>query len=435
MTMLNAELLTNYVHLYHATGKEKYRKTAEGIINFYKRDMTDSEKGGFYAHQDADISLDDDGSYFTWTKSEIENSLSSKQAEVFSRYFGITENPGDLAEDISSNVLFEISELGSVAQVMQITLNEAESLHESAKSILLDIRNKRKAPFIEKTIFASHNGAMISAFAEAYKILGEEDLRSFALKTLDFVLENLYSPTLGFAHSFSEGEARIYGLLNDQVRMANGLLDGFELSGIIDYLDTAQEVMHFVLEHFEDKQKGGFFDRIPAEGDISALSIRNKLFDDIPVASLNAVAIRVLDRLFALTDEEIYRDSAKNALKAFAGSAPDLGLYASAYALSLSYHLDNPPQVVIVGKTGEEITEKLIKASRAVYRPGKEVYLYDPEKIAADRVPEVVRAKMASIGDSSSGMTALAYVCIGTACAPPTSDPELLARLIRTFGR
>ena len=32
--------------------------------------MTDRERGGFYASQDADIDLDDDGDYFTWTLDE-----------------------------------------------------------------------------------------------------------------------------------------------------------------------------------------------------------------------------------------------------------------------------------------------------------------------------------------------------------------------------
>jgi uncharacterized protein YyaL (SSP411 family) len=39
--------------------------------------MTDRERGGFYASQDADVGLDDDGDYFTWTLDEARAVLTS----------------------------------------------------------------------------------------------------------------------------------------------------------------------------------------------------------------------------------------------------------------------------------------------------------------------------------------------------------------------
>ena len=41
------------------------RETAEGIIGWVNEVLSDQENGGFYASQDADYSLDDDGDYFT----------------------------------------------------------------------------------------------------------------------------------------------------------------------------------------------------------------------------------------------------------------------------------------------------------------------------------------------------------------------------------
>ncbi|MCH7946289.1 MAG: DUF255 domain-containing protein [candidate division Zixibacteria bacterium] len=59
MTSDNAEFLKNYLHLYQVTGNKHYKKIAEGIIDYYLRDMTDPEMGGFFAYQDADISLEE----------------------------------------------------------------------------------------------------------------------------------------------------------------------------------------------------------------------------------------------------------------------------------------------------------------------------------------------------------------------------------------
>jgi len=63
----NTELLRNYVHGFQSFVREDFLETAREIVGWLDEGMTDRERGGFYASQDADISLDDDGDYFTWT--------------------------------------------------------------------------------------------------------------------------------------------------------------------------------------------------------------------------------------------------------------------------------------------------------------------------------------------------------------------------------
>ena len=63
----NSELLKNYVHAYQATGSEFFAAVARDIIRWMDEWLSDRERGGFYASQDADYSMDDDGDYFTWT--------------------------------------------------------------------------------------------------------------------------------------------------------------------------------------------------------------------------------------------------------------------------------------------------------------------------------------------------------------------------------
>ena len=43
---------------------------ARDIIRWMDEWLSDREHGGFYASQDADYSMDDDGDYFTWTLDE-----------------------------------------------------------------------------------------------------------------------------------------------------------------------------------------------------------------------------------------------------------------------------------------------------------------------------------------------------------------------------
>jgi uncharacterized protein YyaL (SSP411 family) len=66
----NTELLRNYVHGFQSFVRPDFLETAVEIVHWLDDWMTDRERGGFYASQDADINLDDDGDYFTWTLEE-----------------------------------------------------------------------------------------------------------------------------------------------------------------------------------------------------------------------------------------------------------------------------------------------------------------------------------------------------------------------------
>ena len=59
---------------------------ARDIIRWMDTWLTDREQGGFYASQDADINLDDDGDYFTWTRSEAAAVLTPEEMEVAAAY-------------------------------------------------------------------------------------------------------------------------------------------------------------------------------------------------------------------------------------------------------------------------------------------------------------------------------------------------------------
>ena len=86
----NAELLSLYSIAYKVFGKRLYKKTAEGILRYYKAYGYD-EKGGFYASQDADIGELKEGGYYTFTQKEIEKAVTPEELRVATLYFGFAE--------------------------------------------------------------------------------------------------------------------------------------------------------------------------------------------------------------------------------------------------------------------------------------------------------------------------------------------------------
>src|SRR5258706_1076141 len=75
MSYDNSELLKNYLHGWQVTQNPLLRATAQGIVTWVNEVLSDQHHGGFYASQDADYSLDDDGDYFTWTLQELRDAL------------------------------------------------------------------------------------------------------------------------------------------------------------------------------------------------------------------------------------------------------------------------------------------------------------------------------------------------------------------------
>src|SRR5678816_2434617 len=80
----NALLSRLHLHYYQLTGNEQARRTAEGILDYVLREMTD-ESGGFYSTQDAD-SEGHEGKFFVWTSDEIQSMLSD-DADLFNSYY------------------------------------------------------------------------------------------------------------------------------------------------------------------------------------------------------------------------------------------------------------------------------------------------------------------------------------------------------------
>src|SRR4051812_11946609 len=143
----NTELLRNYVHGFQSFVREDFLTAAKEIIAWLDSTMTDRERGGFYASQDADIDLDDDGDYFTWTVDEAKEALDAEEFEVAARYYDIGEL-GDMHHNPAKNVLHRKYTLKEVAAAIKKPVEDAERLIASAREKLMAARRERPTPFI-----------------------------------------------------------------------------------------------------------------------------------------------------------------------------------------------------------------------------------------------------------------------------------------------
>jgi uncharacterized protein len=424
MTYDNSELLRNFVHGFQVTRKLLFRETAEGIIAWVNEVLSDQERGGFYASQDADQTLDDDGDYFTWTVAEARAELAPEEWRVVELYYDISPH-GEMHHNPEKNVLWVADSIENISRKLNIRVDEATLLLARAKSKLLAARRKRHpVPTIDQTLYVGWNAMFVSAYLDAARVLGRSDCRDFALKTLDRILAESWDEAKGFLHRV--GGPRLEGSLDDQVFAAAALLDAYEVTLDRRYFHIAERAMRLAVERYGDPEGGGFFDRAKDAAPMGGLEVRRKPLQDSPTPGGNSLAAIVLDRLYGFTGERLYHQWAAKTLEAFIGLVPQYGLFAGTYALAALLHARHPLQVVVTGRTGDPQAAALEKAAQEVYRFGKAVLRVTPEWLAAGSLPAALRETLPHLDPA----VAQALVCVETTCYPPISDRDKLSALL-----
>lgn len=426
----NAGLLANYVHAFQTFVDADFARVARDMIRWLDEVMTDRERGGFYASQDADLSLDDDGDYFTWTRDEAAEALTPDEMAVAGPYFDIGEL-GDMHHNPAKNVLHRKFTMEEIAARVGKPVDKAQKLLDSAQKKLLDARLKRPTPYIDRTIYTSWNAMMVSAYLEAARVLELCETREFALKTLDRLLREAWAAEHRLEHvvAYSDGTQgrRVAGVLDDYAFLAHAAIDAWEATGSRRYYDAAMRIAEAMVERFHDRTGGGFFDTEQAEDALGVLAARRKPLQDAPTPAGNPTAAAVLMRLEALSGKKEFREIAEDTLESFAGVVEHFGLYAGAYGLALEMLLLPAAQVVVVGADAE--ARKLAAMATARFAVNKHVIVLRPDQIVAEELPPVLAETLPHLPELRGGKT-FAVICKGASCLPATSDgAQLLEQL------
>jgi uncharacterized protein YyaL (SSP411 family) len=442
MSYDNSELLKNFLHGYQVTQNPFLREVAEGIIDWTNAVLSDQTRGGFYASQDADQTLDDDGDYFTWTLEEVRAVLAPEEARVVELTYDV-EAHGEMHHNPAKNVLWIAKRPGEVAATLGMDEASVRLILARAKGKLLAARAARPTPFVDSTLYVSWNAMFVSAYLEAAVVLGGEKgaaCRAFALKTLDRMLAEAWTdargparPCLagrqaagGFAHRI--GGARLDGSLDDQIFAGIALLDAYEATLDRRYFDAARRAADFAIAEYFDAEGGGFFDRASSAAPMGGLEVRRKPLQDSPTPGANSSAVILLDRLYGYTNDARYREHAAATLEAFAGIAPQFGIHAASYGLAALLHSRQAFEVVITGASGDPQAAALEQAANSVYRFAKAVLRITPERMAAGNT---LAPALAETLPHLRADVPQALVCAGTTCHPPVSDPAALGALLK----
>jgi hypothetical protein len=435
MSYDNSELLKNYIHAYQSTGNQFFADVARDIIRWVDEWLSDRERGGFYASQDADYSMEDDGDYFTWTLDEARSVLTREELEVAALHFDINE-VGEMHHNPAKNVLYIRAGIEEVGRRLGIAVEQGENLLAAAKKKMYSARQQRPTPYVDKTIYTSWNAMFVSAYLEASKVLGLGDARHFALRSLDRILAEAWRAAQGMLHviAYSDpnaGRRDVPGVLDDYAFSVLACLDAYEATGDLSYFNFSRRIGETMVEKFFDETSGGFFDtEETAKGSASlgVLSARRKPFQDSPTPAGNSAATIALLRLYNYTNDTRYKERAEQTLEVFAGTAGQAGLFAGTYGIAAVHFAHPHAQIVILGN--DEAADQLYRAASSLFALNRSILRLSAHEVVAQNLPPALAETLPTLTGLSEGRS-VAVVCEESHCLPPIVDPQILRNSLR----
>jgi uncharacterized protein YyaL (SSP411 family) len=272
-------------------------------------------------------------------------------------------------------------------------------------------RRKRISPRIDTTLYTNWNAMMTSAYLSASVVLKNLSYRKFALRTVDLLLENSFSPRRGMYHYYFEGKRYLPGLLTDQASMIRCLTDAYQSTQDRKFLKYAESIARFTLNNLWNGA-GGFYDRPKKAEALGALKTLNRPLDE------NSAAADAFLRLHYLTGKKKYLETAKRTLEHFGSTYQRYGIIAATYGLAAELYL-RPVQIHIVGPKKDPVTRVFLDESFKVYNPLKVIEVLDP----AEDAERLTNLKYPVT------KTPVAYVCFEGTCTS-VEDPGEIAKKI-----
>ena len=430
MSYDNSELLKNYVRAYQATGSKFFADVARDIIRWMDDWLSDRKHGGFYASQDADISLDDDGDYFTWTVDETKAVLSDDEAQIACLHYEINE-VGEMHHNSAKNVLYQGVSLEQISTRLELSPQRVRELLQSAKQKMYAARLRRPTPYVDKTIYVSWNALCISGYLRAARALDLEPARQFALRSLDRILAEAWNPESGLKHvvAYSDSSATkrdTAGFLDDYAFTAIACLDAYESTADLSYFRIAREVTDQMTRRFFDSTSGGFLDAEAETVAQGVLGTPRKPFQDSPTPAGNSMAAIALLRMHSYAEDPDYERKAEQTLELAAGVAGQYGLFAATYGIAAVYFSVPHTQVVVIGD--DEAATDLYSEAIASPRLTTSVVKLKFSQAVAQNLPRSLANTIPQLAARQG--KAAAVVCSGFTCKPPVHTAEQLRELL-----
>jgi hypothetical protein len=270
--------------------KEKLIQTVEFVNNSFKN--KENLLGSAY---DAD-SEGVEGKHYVWDDKELRSVL-EKDYNLFAKYYDISEN-GNWE---GKNILIEKS--------IKPTKEENEKL-KKIKNKLLGIREKRPKPFFDDKTQIDLNAYWISTLIFVAEVFNKEEWKKLSLLNYNLI-KNLTKDEIYHCYKDKDG---VKVFLDDYAYLAQLMINFYETTGEINYLDDAKQIVQQTWDLFYDKEN-----KILQKNPIK----QNDLFvppldiNDSNIPNGNSVFLLNCKKLEAITNDTKWQGMTKELIQSF----------------------------------------------------------------------------------------------------------------------
>jgi hypothetical protein len=338
-------------------------------------------------------------------------------AELVCRYWDITDD-GNFE---GANIAHVPHDLEDVARQFGRTAEQAAEAIERGRRLLYAARQRRVAPLRDEKVIVAWNALMISALADAGRVLDAPQYVDAAAAAADFLFSALRHDGR-LLHVWARGAAKQLAFLDDHAFLAAACLDLYEATADTRHIDRARDLMAALDTRFRDERGGYFF--TPTDGE--ALISRTKSGADGALPAGNAVATLVHLRLHVLTGDDVHLARAEELLRVYHDAAAEQPFAYATYLEALGWHAETPIEVVIVGEEEHAGTRAMWDLVRGTYLAHHMLV-----RSRSDDPAPVAPARDRPARDGAP----TAYVCHRFTCSAPTTDVGRLSELLAEATR
>jgi uncharacterized protein len=354
----NALLVQTLAEAFAVTQNIIYKEKINQTVSFIEREMM-SYEGGFYAALDAD-SENEEGKYYVWKKTEIDNVLGTESA-LFCEFFDITENGNWEHKNIPSQK-FSYQDFSKKNNLTDGYLKEKI---KNCSDKLLNERLKRTAPGLDDKILLNWNAMMCIALVKAFRSTAVAGFKNMAVRNIDFLLNKFIVHVNGknlIYHTYKNNKATQPAFLDDVALLIQACIEVYQITFEPKYLIQAKQLTDYVIEEFYNNKECAF--NFSGKNQKDVILKKPELTDGV-TPSGNSVMIHNLYILSVIYNDNEYRKITEQILPGIINAIEKYPLSFANWALYALQYLYPVKEIVIVGKKFKEFADKIIY----LYRP------------------------------------------------------------------
>ena len=412
----NAGLPSLYLAGHQLTGDEGYAETVDETLAFVERELTHPD-GGFYSTLDA-RSGDEEGSFYVWTPADVHAHLDDPAATLFCERYGVTDG-GNFER--GTTVLNVSTTIDTLADDHDLTTDAVATKLSNACDTLFAAREERARPPRDEKILAGWNGMMISAYADAARIL-DADYAESARDALDFVTDHLLDSETGrLQRRFIDGDVAGEGYLEDYTFLARGAFDLYQATGDLQPLSVALDLAETIVSAFWDAEtKTIYF--TPDDGE-ELVTRPQELTDSSTPSSLGAT-VDLLCELDGFVADADYREIAGEVLATHSNRITGNPLQHVSLTLAADRYTNGGAELTVAADDlptdwRETLADRYLPGVTLAHRPPTESELQAwLDELGLETAPPVWADREAIDGEPT------VYACESFTCSPPQTALE-----------